>query len=70
MTDAPRHTFRISGKLAVGEPADLALWDIENDYCIDPKEFKSKGKATPFDGWQVKGNCLMTVKDGKIVFFR
>ena len=70
MTDAPRHTFRISGKLAVGELADLALWDVENDYCIDTKEFKSKGRATPFDGWQVKGNCLMTVKDGKIVFFR
>lgn len=67
MNDAPRRAFRISGHLAEGESADLALWDIGNDYQIDSHNFKSKGKATPFDGWQVKGRCLMTVKNGKVI---
>ena len=67
MTDAPRRAFRISGHLAEGEPADLALFDVENEYLIDSRNFKSKGKATPFDGWQVKGRCLMTVKGGNRV---
>lgn len=67
MTDFPRRAFRISGKMAEGEPADLALFDIENDYCIDSKEFQSKGKATPFDGWTVKGRCLMTMKNGNVI---
>ncbi len=64
MTDAPRRAFRISGKLAEGEPADLALFDVENEYPIDSQNFKSKGKATPFDGWKVRGRCLMTLKGG------
>ena len=68
MSDAPRRAFRISGKLAEGEPADLTLFDIENEYQIDSKNFKSKGKATPFDGWTVKGRCMMTVKRGKVVY--
>ena len=67
MTDAPRRTFRISGKLAEGEPADLALWDVENEYIIDSMDFKSKGKATPFDEWTVKGRCVMTVKKGNMI---
>ena len=67
MTDAPRRAFRISGKLAEGEPADLALFDMENEYQIDSQKFKSKGKATPFDGWQVNGRCLMTMKNGNVI---
>ena len=67
MTDAPRRAFRISGKLAEGEPADLALWDVENEYIIDSMDFKSKGKATPFDEWTVKGRCVMTVKKGNMI---
>lgn len=67
MSDCPRRTFRIKGKLAEGEVANLALFDIEKEYQIDSKEFKSKGKATPFDGWTVKGQCVMTVKNGEII---
>lgn len=67
MSDCPRRTFRIKGKLAEGEVANLALFDVEKEYQIDSKEFKSKGKATPFDGWTVKGQCVMTVKNGEII---
>ena len=47
---------------------DYSIWDIEDEYTIDPKEFISLGKATPFEGWKVNGRCLATVCDGKIVY--
>ena len=47
---------------------DYSIWDIEDEYTIDPKEFISLGKATPFEGWKVNGRCLVTVCDGKIVY--
>ena len=49
---------------------DFSLWDLEEDYEIDPEEFLSQGKATPFSGWKVFGKNILTVKDGKVVFIR
>jgi dihydroorotase len=46
----------------------FALWDISTAYRIDPAEFKSKGRATPFAGWEVYGKCLLNVVDGRIVW--
>ena len=37
-------------------------------YLIDPEEFQSQGKSTPFSGWRVYGRCLATVCDGKLVW--
>ena len=47
---------------------DFSLWDLDAEYQIDPAEFLSLGKATPFAGWKVQGKCLLTVCDGKIVY--
>ena len=47
---------------------DFSLWDLGAEYEIDPAEFVSMGKATPFEGWRVNGKCLLTVCDGKIVY--
>ena len=47
---------------------DYSIWDIEEEYTIDPAEFVSMGKATPFEGWKVNGRCLATVCDGKNVY--
>jgi len=47
---------------------DYSVWDLESTYEIDPKDFLSQGKATPFSGWQVTGKCLTTVCGGKIVY--
>lgn len=47
---------------------DYSIWDIEEEYTIDPAEFVSLGKATPFEGWKVNGCCLATVCDGKVVY--
>ena len=47
---------------------DYSIWDLEEEYTVDPAEFISLGKATPFEGWKVNGRCLATVCDGKIVY--
>ena len=47
---------------------DFSIWDLDAEYEIDPAEFVSMGKATPFQGWKVQGKCLLTVCDGKIVY--
>ena len=42
--------------------------DLEKEYTIDSRSFLSMGKATPFDGWKVRGEVVMTLKDGKAVY--
>ncbi len=51
-----------------GGLADIALVDLNKTYKINSAEFKSKGKNTPFDGWQVKGKVTATVVEGKIKY--
>ena len=47
---------------------DFSIWDLDAEYVIDPADFLSMGKATPFEGWRVQGKCMATVCDGKIVY--
>ena len=47
---------------------DFSIWDLNDRYEIDPEDFVSMGKATPFQGWRVQGKCLLTVCDGKVVY--
>ena len=47
---------------------DYSIWDLEAEYAVDPAEFVSMGKATPFEGWKVNGKCMATVCDGKVVY--
>ena len=47
---------------------DFSVWDLSKEYTIDPAEFHSKGRATPFAGWNVFGENLMTIVGGKIVW--
>ena len=58
----PRERFGIS----LG--CDYSIWDLEEEYAVDPAEFQSMGKATPFEGWKVNGRCLATVCNGKLVY--
>ena len=49
---------------------DYTIWDLDKEFTVDPKDFLSMGRATPFEGWQLSGVCLLTVKDGKVVYQR
>ncbi len=46
----------------------ICIYDLQSEYKIDPGEFKSKGKSTPFDGLTVAGKNLLTVCGGKAVW--
>jgi len=61
----PAKRFGISVPLAVGEKANFTVFELDTEYPIDPADFCSMGKATPFEGHLVFGRCLLTVCDGK-----
>ncbi|MGN0822834.1 MAG: dihydroorotase [Candidatus Gallimonas sp.] len=54
------------GEIAVGKRADLTVVDLKKEWTIDPAEFVSKGKNTPFTGRKVSGRVKYTVVDGTI----
>lgn len=58
----PRERFGIEGDLG------FSVWDVDKQTKINPEQFLTKGRSTPFDGDEVYGTCLMTVCDGKIVY--
>lgn len=69
LTVKPAKTFNLStGTIAVGETADLVLLDLEKEAVIDPEQFLSKGKNTPFKGWTCNGWPVMTIVAGKVVW--
>lgn len=55
------------GSLEVGKTADIAIIDPNAIYQVEAEKMVSKGKNTPFDGFEVKGKVLYTIVDGKIV---
>ena len=62
LTVNPRKRFGLESQ------GDFTVWDLDVSSKIDPTEFLSMGKSTPFTGWQVSGKCMATVCDGKIVY--
>lgn len=70
MSHNPRHLFNLGEKveIAEGSKADFAFMDLNTNYRINPDNFFSKGKATPFEGVEVHARCCMTMVDGKIVY--
>ena len=57
-------------RFGIVDDDSYSVWDLNEEYVIDPKEFLSKGKATPFVGTKVSGRCFFTVCNGKIVYNR
>ncbi|MFI3286276.1 MAG: dihydroorotase [Rikenellaceae bacterium] len=57
-----------SGAVEVGQSADLVLFDLEREYTIDPADFLSMGHATPFEGWSVFGETILTLFGGNRVY--
>ena len=62
MCHNPRKRFGIP----VGE--DFTVFDLNAKFKVNPEEFLSAGRATPFEGEELFGKCLLTVKDGKQVY--
>ena len=62
LANNPRKRFGIS----LG--CEYCVWDLGKEFTVEPENFVSKGKATPFAGWKLKGECVLTICDGKIAF--
>ncbi len=71
LTDKPARVFGLpNGSISVGKEADLTLIDLNHVEAIDPQSFVSKGKNTPFGGWECAGWPVLTMVGGKIAWSR
>ena len=68
MTLSPARRFGLTSGIEPGNPADLCVFDANAQWVIDPRDFASMGRATPFAGMQVQGRVKMTICDGRIVY--
>jgi dihydroorotase len=65
----PARLLRLQrGTLSVGSDADITLLNLERSLTVDPKTFQSKGKNTPFTGWELRGRAVATVVGGQVVW--
>ena len=69
LSTAPAKAFSLNaGTLAVGAPADVAIVDANHEWHVDPSQFRSKSRNTPFAGWKVKGSVTTTIVSGRVVY--
>ena len=69
MATKPAEIFDLPyGKIEVGASADFTIIDLHKEMDINPEDFKSKGRNTPFTGWKAQGWPIMTIFEGKIVY--
>ena len=68
-TTHPARLMRLKGgSLSVGEPADLTLFDPEEEWIYDRMDTPSKAHNSPFHGWPMKGRNRYTILGGKVVY--
>ncbi|GGI64829.1 dihydroorotase [Enterococcus alcedinis] len=69
MAIKPAEIFGLEvGRLTVGGPADLAIFDLDTEYVVDDHQFLSKSINTPFVGWKLYGDTILTLVDGEIAW--
>lgn len=69
MTINPAFILRIpKGRLSLGGGADFTIFDPDEEWTVDPEQFASKGRNTPFGGHKLKGKVKYTIVGGRIVY--
>ena len=70
MTYTPASILRLSskGRLSLGSDADITIFDPEEVWTIDPEQFASKARNTPFAGREVKGKVKYTIVGGNVIY--
>lgn len=68
MSLAPRRLLGIGGGIVLGEMLDATLVDLNKEFCVEPATFFSMGKSTPFEGMRLRGEVLMTIANGRLVY--
>lgn len=72
MSTVPKQLFNLTnaGQLKVGDPADIAVFDLKKATKIDAQQFFSKGHNSPFIGQSVFGTTMLTLVNGQIAYRR
>jgi dihydroorotase len=69
LSRAPAEAFGLpKGTLQPGADADVTIFDPSHTWVVDPSTFFTKGRNTPYVGWNLKGKVKKTIVGGKIVF--
>ncbi|KRM22204.1 dihydroorotase [Latilactobacillus graminis] len=70
LTAKPANIFKLpqAGQLAVGQPADIAVFNLNDTTTIDTTTFLSKGHNTPFLGTKVQGTTMLTLVTGQTAY--
>lgn len=69
MTANPASILKLQkGRLTLGSDADIVIFDPDEEWIIDPDQFASKGRNTPFGGKTVKGKVKYTIVAGKVIY--
>lgn len=64
----PARRFGLGTPLEEGQPADLTVFDLDRTWTVDPEQFQTMGRATPFAGWELYGVCRLTMVGGRIAW--
>lgn len=56
------------GTLTVGTRANITIFDPDREWVVDSRDFASKGKNTPYEGYKFKGKVMATIANGRIVY--
>jgi dihydroorotase len=69
LTTGPATAFSLpGGSLAVGSAADVTIFDPSLEWTVEPLQFKSKSRNTPFAGWPLRGAVMATYISGRAVY--
>ena len=68
MTRAPARILGLESGLKKGGPADITVIDPDRRWRVKAADFRSRGKNTPFEGWELKGRAVLTMVGGRIVY--
>ncbi|TDI40353.1 MAG: dihydroorotase [Acidobacteria bacterium] len=69
LSSGPARVLGVAGgTLKVGSPADVTLLDLTRQVRVDPESFRSRGKNTPFAGWELEGGPVTTIVGGRVAW--
>ena len=56
------------GGMNIGDDADLAVFDLDHEFTFDKEKMLSKSRNTPYDGWKLYGETILTIMGGKVTY--
>ena len=68
LTVRPARVFGLaSGTLLPGMAGDVTIFDPDREWCVDPAQFRSKGRNTPLAGHILRGQVIQTIVGGEVI---